>query len=135
MQVTNTRLMQEKKWQMADVLDYALLKNNAKANRQAMTEAEKVFWSVAKSNGMGEKCRRQYIIGTYIVDFFFRSSMLIVEIDGGYHSTVQQQMMDSQRQEYLESKGCKVLRLTNEEVLFQLDKVIEIVKKNLTSSL
>ena len=61
--------------------------------------------------------------------------MLIVEIDGGYHSTVQQQMMDSQRQEYLESKGCKVLRLTNEEVLFQLDKVIEIVKKNLTSTL
>ena len=117
---------------MADLLEYPLLKNNAKANRQAMTEAESMFWSVAKSNGMGQKCRRQYIIGTYIVDFFFRSSMLVVEIDGGYHFTAQQQAEDSIRQNYLEKRGCKVLRFTNEEVLCDINNVIETIKKNLT---
>ena len=54
-----------------------------------------VFWNIAKSGGLGQKCRRQYIIGQYIVDFFFRQSMLIVEIDGGYHFTEEQQRKDT----------------------------------------
>lgn len=75
------------KWQKADILEYGLLKQNAKDNRNNMTEAESAFWSLAKGSGLGEKCRRQYVIGDYIVDFFFRKSMLIVEIDGEYHFT------------------------------------------------
>ena len=72
-------------WMVADTIEYELLKENAKVNRNNMTEAESAFWLLAKKSGLGEKCRRQYIIGQYIVDFFFRKSMLIVEIDGGYH--------------------------------------------------
>lgn len=79
--------MQDKDWQVADTIDYALLKENAKANRRNLTEAESVFWNIAKSSGLGQKCRRQYIIGQYIVDFFFRQSLVIVEIDGDYHFT------------------------------------------------
>ena len=51
------------KWQTADVIEYGILKDNAKANRNKMTEAEAAFWSVAKSSGLGQKCRRQYVIG------------------------------------------------------------------------
>lgn len=54
--------MQDKDWQVADTIDYALLKGNAKANRRNLTEAESVFWNIAKSSGLGQKCRRQYII-------------------------------------------------------------------------
>lgn len=79
--------MQDKDWQVADTIDYALLKENAKANKRNLTEAESVFWNIAKSSGLGQKCRRQYIIGQYIVDFFFRQSLVIVEIDGDYHFT------------------------------------------------
>lgn len=77
--------MQDKRWQVADTFDYELLKANAKANRNNQTDAESHFWNLAKGSGLGEKCRRQYIIGQYIVDFFFRKSMLIIELDGGYH--------------------------------------------------
>ena len=97
-------------WQVADVIDYGLLKENAKANRNNLTEAESVFWNIAKSGGLGQKCRRQYIIGQYIVDFFFRQSMLIVEIDGGYHFTEEQQRKDTIRQDWLEHMVSRIGR-------------------------
>ena len=99
-----------------------------------MTEAESAFWQIAKSSGLGQKCRRQYIIGKYIADFFFRQSMIIVELDGGYHSTKEQQEEDRTRQNWLEQKGYKVLRLTNEQVLFDTDKTINEIKKHLNNN-
>ena len=96
-----------------------------------MTEAESVFWQIAKGNGLGQKCRRQYIIGEYIVDFFFRQSMVIVEIDGGYHLTEEQQKEDKERQDWLEQKGYKILRFTNEQVLFDIDKTIDTIKNKI----
>ena len=123
--------MQDKDWMVADTMEYGLLKENAKANRNNMTEAESAFWSLAKGSGLGEKCRRQYIIGKYIVDFFFRKSMLIVELDGGYHFTEEQQKEDAIRQDRLEHMGYKVLRFTNEEVLFNTESVISKIKFNL----
>ena len=123
--------MQDKDWMVADTMEYELLKENAKANRNNMTEAESAFWSLAKGSGLGEKCRRQYIIGEYIVDFFFRKSMLIVELDGGYHFTEEQQKEDAIRQSWLEHMGYNVLRFTNEEVLFNSESVISKIKFNL----
>ena len=123
--------MQDKDWMVADTMEYELLKENAKANRNNMTEAESAFWSLAKGSGLGEKCRRQYIIGEYIVDFFFRKSMLIVELDGGYHFTEEQQKEDAIRQSWLEHMGYKVLRFTNEQILFDTDNVISKIKFNL----
>ena len=119
---------------VADTIEYALLKDNAKANRNNMTEAESAFWSLAKGSGLGEKCRRQYIIGQYIVDFFFRKSMLIVELDGGYHFTEEQQKEDAVRQSWLEHMGYKIMRFTNEDVLFDTEKVIYNVKHSLSDS-
>ena len=138
--------MQDKKWQVADTTEYGLLKQNSKQNRRNQTEAESVFWQFAKSSGLGEKCRRQYAIGQYIVDFFFRKSMLIVELDGGYHNPTHSQIQVGQvqwfndpeqvekdilRQEWLERMGYRVVRFSNEEVLFETEKVINIVKQHL----
>ena len=123
--------MQDKDWMVADTMEYGLLKENVKANRNNMTEAESAFWSLAKGSGLGEKCRRQYIIGEYIVDFFFRKSMLIVELDGGYHFTEEQQKEDAIRQDWLEHMGYKVLRFTNEQILFDTESVISKIKFNL----
>lgn len=120
---------------VADTIDYCLLKDNAKANRRNMTEAESAFWQMAKGSGFGEKCRRQYIIGQYIVDFFFRKSMLIVELDGGYHFTEEQQREDAIRQDWLEHMGYKILRFKNEEVLINTEKIFNKVKHYLTASL
>ena len=123
--------MQDKEWMVADTIEYELLKENARTNRNNMTDTESAFWQMAKASGLREKCRRQYIIGEYIVDFFFRKSMLIVELDGGYHFTEGQQKEDSIRQDWLEHMGYNVLRFTNEEVLFNTESVISKIKLNL----
>ena len=126
--------MQDKEWMVADTIEYELLKENAKANRNNMTVAESAFWQLAKASGLGEKCRRQYIIGEYIVDFFFRKSMLIVELDGGYHFTEEQQKEDAIRQDWLEHMGYRVIRFTNEDVLFDTDNVVKKVKENIINN-
>ena len=95
-----------------------------------MTEAEALFWSAAKASGLGQKCRRQYIIGQYIVDFFFRESLLIVELDGKYHFTRKQQEDDFIRQTWLEQQGYRVLRFKNEEILYDTENVINKVINN-----
>ena len=123
------------KWKTANVFDYNLLKGNAQANRSNMTEAESVFWQIAKGNGLGQKCRRQYVIGEYIVDFFFRQSMMIVEIDGGYHFTEEQQEEDKARQDWLEQQGYQVLRFTNEQVLVDTDNTINEIRKHLNNKI
>lgn len=118
-------------WQTADPLEYELLKENAKNNRKNMTEAESVFWSMVQGSSLGERCIRQHVIGCYIVDFLFRKSKVIVELDGGYHFTEEQQKDDSIRQEWLEQQGFKVVRFTNEQVLFDTDNTIAEIKKHL----
>ena len=90
-----------------------------------------VFWSLVKGSALGQKCLRQHIIGDYIVDFLFRRSKVVVEIDGGYHFTAEQQKDDAQRTEWLENKGYKVIRFTNEQVLFETDKVISVLKEKI----
>lgn len=119
------------KWMTADSFEYGLLKENARGNRKNMTEAESIFWSLVKGGSLGQRCLRQHIIGDYIVDFLFRKSKVIVEIDGGYHFTEEQQTDDAQRTEWLVQQGYKVIRFTNEQVLFETDKVIEELKKSL----
>lgn len=113
----------------ASPFDYELLKANAKENRKYMTEAESAFWQLAKGSAFGQRCLRQHVIGEYIVDFLFRKSRLIVEIDGGYHFTEKQQQKDSFRTACLEQMGYKLIRFTNEEVLFDPDSVIERINQ------
>ena len=122
---------QRPKWQTADDMEYDLLKANAKENRKNMTEAESAFWSLVRNKALGQRCLRQHVIGDYIVDFYFRKSMLIVELDGGYHFTEEQQTNDAIRQEWLEHLGYRVLRFTNEQVLFDTDNMIMELKKML----
>ena len=52
----------DRKWMTADPLEYELLKENAKKNRQNATEAEFVFWSMVKASALGQRCIRQHII-------------------------------------------------------------------------
>ena len=97
-----------------------------------MTEAESALWKYLKGNGLGHKFLRQHIIGDYIVDFLCRDKMLVIEVDGGYHSERTQQEDDAVRQQWLESIGYKVIRFTNEEVILNIDSTIQTIKYNLS---
>lgn len=55
----------------ADPLEYKLLKENAKKNRQNATEAKSAFLSMVGGSAIGQRCIRQHVVGDYIVDFLF----------------------------------------------------------------
>jgi 5-methyltetrahydrofolate--homocysteine methyltransferase len=50
----------------------------------------------------------------------------VVEVDGGIHH--QQQEYDQGRTEVLEGLGLRVIRLTNQQVLTDMQKVIATIK-------
>ena len=67
----------------------------------------------------------------YIADFVCLEKKIIIEIDGGYHFTDNQIVKDEDRTDILESFGFKVIRFTNEEVLFNTNNVILEIKRTI----
>lgn len=111
-----------------DGTTYQLLLEKAKKMRNNPTKAESLLWQFLRGNGLKEHFRQQHPICGYIPDFVCLRLRLIIEIDGGYHSEGEQQEQDKIRQDYLEKEGFSFLRFTNEEVLYDTDETIEIIK-------
>ena len=110
---------------------YDLLKEYAKGNREEKTESEKERWNALRNNIQGYRFRRQHAIGQYIADFVCLPAQLVIEVDGGYHQSLEQQEMDNIRTNYLEEKGFHVVRFSNEEVSTNIKGVIQIIKDEL----
>ena len=102
-----------------------MLREYARINRKNATLAEQYLWEHLRGKALGVEFLRQHVIGDYIVDFVSRHEGLVIEVDGGYHSEPQQQTDDAIREKYLVERGFHVMRFSNEEVLFSIDKVIE----------
>ena len=87
------------------------------------------MWDELRAGRIGKRFVRQHVIGDYIVDFVCLEKQLVIEVDGGYHAERQQQEDDQLRTEWLNSVGFSVIRFSNEEVLYQRDKVLEKIKE------
>lgn len=111
-----------------DGTTYQLLLEKAQKMRNNPTEAESLLWQYLRRNGLKEHFRQQHPICGYIPNFVCLRLRLIIEIDGGYHSEGEQQEQDKIRQDYLEKEGFSFLRFTNEEVLYDTDETIGIIK-------
>ncbi|MFV8464668.1 endonuclease domain-containing protein [Flavobacterium sp. LB1P62] len=97
--------------------------------RENSTEAEEKLWLAVRNNQIeGYKFRRQHPLSIYIADFYCHPLKLVIEIDGGYHLTEEQQLLDVKRTNDIEFQGLKVIRFTNEEVLMHLPEVIAKIK-------
>ena len=115
-------------YEWADPITYPLLKEFALQNRNVPTEAEALLWEILKSKKLeGFKFRRQHIIGNYIADLVCLDRRLIIEIDGLIHQLPENKESDKLRTKWLEEKGFKVIRFSNEEVLNKTDTVIETI--------
>ena len=99
----------------------------ARQLRKHQTEAEARLWYFFRDRRfLGFKFRRQYKIGSYVVDFCCIERMLVVEIDGSQHSL--QKVQDEKRTAYLEQMGYRVVRFWNHEVLQQTKTVLEAIR-------
>ena len=104
------------------------LKNRARELRSNQTDVEAKLWRRLRDRQVfGVKFRRQYPIGSYIVDFCCPTLRLIVELDGGQHA--EQSAADQARTCFLETRGYRVLRFWNNQVMTQLDGVLEEISK------
>ena len=73
--------------------------------------------------------KRQHVIGDYIADFVALSKCLVVEVDGAYHAERGQQESDAIRTAEMERWGFRVIRFTNEEVLYNTEPVKDVIKE------
>ena len=76
--------------------------------------------------------KAQHPISQFIVDFYCHKVKLVVEIDGEIHNTKENKEYDSNRTFELNKFGLKVLRYTNEQVIYQIEDVIESLKVNIS---
>lgn len=114
----------------ADPMLYPLLRDFAKQNRHNPTEAEEVLWNILRDkNETGCKFRRQHIVDKYIADFACIEKSLIIEVDGKYHNIKRQAEEDAARTRVIENYGYRVIRFTNEEVLYDTEHTLQKIKK------
>ena len=104
------------------------LKPLARQMRHEPTSAENRLWHYLRNRKIaGAKFRRQHAIDRFIVDFICLDKHLVVEVDGTVHHYTPEE--DGIRQEFLESRGLRMLRFTNTEVFRELDGVLEIIQE------
>jgi very-short-patch-repair endonuclease len=102
----------------------------AKELRHDPTPAEVKLWARLCAHRMADAhFRNQHAIGNYIVDFCAPRRKLIIELDGSQH--LQQDAYDTERTEFLKSKGYKVLRFWNDDVLNNIDSVLNTISDTL----
>jgi very-short-patch-repair endonuclease len=118
--------MSEKKqpsWRVSSTL-----RSNARALRRNSTDAERTLWSELRGHRLGGVgFRRQVPIENYIADFDCHAAHLVVEIDGGQHFSDEGERADAERSAVIESKGFKIIRFSNHDVMTNRAGVLETI--------
>ena len=100
----------------------------AKRLRRTMTNAEVILWSKLRRDQMhGLRFRRQHPIGPYVADFACTTAMLVIEVDGETHHTLEQLFHDARRREYLVTRGWHEFRVAKRDVYDNLDDVLDAI--------
>ena len=88
--------------------------------------AEAKLWTYLRGlRENGIHFRRQHAIGPYITDFCAPGRKLVIEVDGSQH--LGQEEYDEQRNAFLESKGYRVLRFWNSDVMNRIEEVMNAI--------
>ncbi len=94
----------------------------ARFNRKNPTKAEYIFWnSFLKKDKTWFRFVRQKTLWGFIADFYCSKLLLLIEIDGWYHTKTLEE--DKDREIWMQEQWIKTVRFTNEEVLYHLDWV------------
>ena len=99
--------------------------------RKNMTEAEQIIWNRVCKNQLGVRIRRQHPVWKFIADFYCHEHKLIIEIDGHIHSLKENKEYDIDREVTLNDFGIEIIRFTNNQVINETDKVIDVIKKKI----
>ena len=118
--------------------DYAKNPNNLKEQttirkelRNGSTAAESTLWLSLKGRQIeGQRWRRQFGVGPYILDFYCPRLHLCIELDGAQHYAMQGSENDLQREEWLlQEHGIRTLRFENKDIFINHEGVIEHIRE------
>jgi very-short-patch-repair endonuclease len=99
--------------------------NRSRILRSNATSAEDKLWVHLRDRRLGGfKFVRQFPIEDYFVDFACRNERLIIELDGGTHSTPIEVTNDIKRDQALAKLGYKIVRVHNSDVYENIDGVL-----------
>ena len=106
--------------------------------RKNMTKEERLLWyDFLKTYPV--QFRRQYVIGSYITDFYCYRAKLVIELDGSQHCEPSDIQYDQMRTAYLQAQGLLVLRYSNLDIMKNFRGVCEnidiFVKNRIRESL
>ncbi len=120
------------RYQTGNPFNYKYLKVFQKNLKKNSTEAERLLWKELQNKKTGFKFRRQHVISDLIVDFICIRKKLVVEVDGKIH--LNQIDEDTIRTLRLNTKGYRVIRFTNNEVIQSPETVAKKIRHILESS-
>jgi very-short-patch-repair endonuclease len=93
-------------------------------------EFARTVWQWVRNRQIcGQKFRREYPIPPYTADFCCVELKLILEIDGRDHFTEARQERDSERDEFLNREGYRVVRIAGFDVLRDGKEVLEMIRE------
>lgn len=107
------------------------LKQRARELRLNPTNAERIVWKKILSNDkmLGFRFLRQKPIDGFIVDFYCAKLKLVIEIDGSSHD--EKENYDFERECILKKYRLNILRICNNDVLCNLNKVRNEIINNI----
>ena len=92
---------------------------------EEQTNAEQLLWYLLRNRQFcGIKFRRQHPVEPYVLDFYDHEEQLGIELDGGQHNEPERKRRDKERTTFFESKGIRVIRFWNHEVLQETEAVL-----------
>lgn len=86
--------------------------------------SEAVLWGFLRKHRLGVRFRRQVPIGRWIVDFACLAPRLVIEVDGPSHDDRD----ESARTADIRSAGFTLVRVTNEALAADPDRVVERIR-------
>ena len=113
-----------------------LIKETVRTLRRNSTSSEKLLWQAVRNRNLkGVKFFRQHPIRFeidgykrfFVADFYCPEYKLVVELDGNIHE--RQKDYDMMRTHIMNIMGITVVRFKNEEIEFNLEKVLSELKE------
>ncbi|MDP2669097.1 MAG: endonuclease domain-containing protein [bacterium] len=93
--------------------------------RRNIPDPENVLWQYLKNRKLNNlKFRRQFSIGRYVADFYCPALLLVIEIDGDYHTKKEIKKYDADRENFMSSLEINCLRFSNRDVEENIGSVI-----------
>lgn len=102
----------------------------AASNRKTPTPAEKELARILRENWPGVEWIPQWAFGgKWILDFYFRTAEVGVEVDGEYHQTAKQMLRDEAKARACAARNIVLVRVTNAEVFGDRDLLFRKIRE------